>query len=260
MIIIKSIIIAFSMYSKIPMPQFEWKEDDIKYVLCFFPWVGAVIGICIYLWKLICDKFSVGILCDTVGRAVIPLLITGGFHVDGFMDTMDAFHSYQPKEKKLEILKDSHIGAFSVIMLAVYGLLYLGAFSEIQDKNILKIVCASFVLARCLSGIGVVSLQNAKKEGLLYFFARNSNKNIVKAVLYLQSALCIGFILAQSLYAGSVAVVTAICVFIYYYCRCKKELGGITGDTAGYFVLLCEESIIGAMAVFSILKSSLLFH
>ena len=60
--------------------------------------------------------------------------------MDGYMDTMDAFHSYQPKERKLEILKDSHIGAFAVIMLAVYGLIYMGAFSEITDKNILQVV------------------------------------------------------------------------------------------------------------------------
>ena len=45
----------------------------------------------------------------------IPLMITGGFHVDGFMDTMDAFHSYQEKEQKLNILKDSHIGAFAAV-------------------------------------------------------------------------------------------------------------------------------------------------
>ena len=45
--ILKSIVIAFSMYSKIPMPQFEWKEEDMKHVLCFFPWIGIVIGICV---------------------------------------------------------------------------------------------------------------------------------------------------------------------------------------------------------------------
>ena len=50
-----------------------------------------------------------------VGLAII-LLVTGGIHMDGYMDTMDALHSYGSREKKLEILKDSHIGAFAVIM------------------------------------------------------------------------------------------------------------------------------------------------
>ena len=99
------------MYSKIPMPQFEWKEEDMRYMLCFFPWIGAVIGICLWLWAVLCEKAGIGMLAFTTIGSVIPILITGGFHVDGFMDTMDAFHSYQPREKKLEILKDSHIGA-----------------------------------------------------------------------------------------------------------------------------------------------------
>ena len=51
--IIKSFFIAFSMYSKIPMPQFAWKDEDMRYALCFFPWVGAVIGVLWYLWKWI---------------------------------------------------------------------------------------------------------------------------------------------------------------------------------------------------------------
>ena len=57
--IIKSCIVAFSMYSKIPMPQFEWKEEDMQYMLCFFPWVGAVIGVCLHLWNRFCAVFQV---------------------------------------------------------------------------------------------------------------------------------------------------------------------------------------------------------
>lgn len=249
--VIKSFIIAFSMYSKIPVPQFEWKDEDMKYTLCFFPWVGAVIGGVVYLWKMLCDQFAIGELCYVLIGAAIPLLITGGFHVDGFMDTMDAFHSYQSKEKKLEILKDSHIGAFAVIMFAAYGLLYLGTFSQVRDDKLLQIVCAGFFLARCLSGIGVVSFPSAKKEGLLYLFASRAQKKIVKGSLYLQGILCAAFMLWRSLYAVGV-IAAALAAFAYYYFRCKKELGGITGDTAGYFVLICEGSMMAAAAVIQI--------
>lgn len=247
--IIKSLIISFSMYSGIPMPQFEWKEENMKYMLCFFPWIGAVIGIGIFLWTMLCKHIEVGTLCYTMGGAAIPLLITGGFHVDGFMDTMDAFHSYQPKEKKLEILKDSHIGAFSVIMLALYGLIYLGAFSEIPKESGLLIVCAGFVLSRALSGITVVTFRSAKSDGLLYLFASNAQKRIVKASLYIQGMVCIAFMLWQSLLLGGAAVLAALFTFAYYHHRAKKELGGITGDTAGWFVLLCEEVIMVVVTV-----------
>lgn len=252
--IIKSFIIAFSTYSKIPMPQFAWKEEDMKYALCFFPWVGAVIGGILYLWNLFCGRYQVGDLCYVLIGTAVPLFVTGGFHVDGFMDMMDAFHSYQPKEKKLEILKDSHIGAFAVIMLAAYGLLYMGAFSQVQDVQLFKIVCAGFFLARCLSGISVVTFPSAKREGMLSAFADSADKKIVRAVLGLQGAACVGFMMMQSFYAGILAAAAALFAFAYYYFRCKKELGGITGDAAGYFVLLCEVSMIVMMAALEVIE------
>lgn len=252
--ILKSFIIAFSIYSKIPVPQFEWKEEDMKYMLCFFPWIGALIGGCVYFWNYLCGIFNLGAMCHILIGIAIPLMITGGFHVDGFMDTMDAFHSYQSKEKKLEILKDSHIGAFAVIMLVLYGLLYMGAFSEIMDKSLLRIVCGGFFLSRCLSGISVVSFQPAKKEGMLYLFADSSQKAIVKWILYLQSIACMAFMLWQSLYTGVMVVVAAFLAYAYYYYRTKKEFGGITGDTAGYFVLICEVSMMIMAAVVNVVR------
>lgn len=254
MCILKSLFIAFSVYSQIPVPQFDWKEEDMKYMLCFFPWIGAVIGGSIYLWHYVCNRFAIGTLCYSLVGAAIPLIITGGFHIDGFMDTMDAFHSYQKKEKKLEILKDSHIGAFSVIMLALYGMIYVGVFSEIVDKSMLRIICSGFFLSRCLSGITVVSFPSAKKEGLLYLFASNSQKAVVRWSLYLQSAVCICFMLWQSFLGGGFVVIVAFLALAYYYYRTKKELGGITGDTAGYFILICEVSMLFTAATINVLQ------
>lgn len=252
--ILKSMIIAFSIYSRIPVPQFEWKEEDMKYMLCFFPWIGAVIGGCICLWKVLGEYLGVQPLCYTLIGTAIPLLITGGFHVDGFMDTMDAFHSYQPREKKLEILKDPHIGAFSVVMIVLYGLIYISAFSEITDSVLLKIVAAGFFLARCLSGISVVSFSSAKKDGMLHYFADNAHRQKVKWILILQSVICVVYILSQSLVCGSLVIITAMVVFTYYYWKTKKELGGITGDTAGYFVVLCEGSMMVIAASINCLR------
>lgn len=249
--ILKSLVIAFSIYSAIPVWQFPWEEKDMKYMLCFFPWVGAVAGICFYLWNVLCQRLAVGNLCRTMVGAAIPLVVTGGFHVDGFMDTMDAFRSYGTKEKKLEILKDSHIGAFAVIMLAVYGLLYLGAYSEVGSVRLLRVLSGGFFLSRCLSGISVVSFPPAKKEGMLYHFADSSRKSTVKGSLYLQGVCCIGFMLWQSPGAAAVAGAALVC-FFYYYWRSKKEFGGITGDTAGFFILVCEGSMMLVAAVMEI--------
>lgn len=242
--LLRAVCVSFSMYSGIPVPQFPWKDDDMKYILCFFPWVGAVCGVCLYLWGLCCRSLGIGTVCYTMVGAAIPLFVTGGFHVDGFMDTMDAFHSWKPREEKLKILKDSHIGAFSVIMLSAFGLLWLGAFSELNDPKLLAAFCGGFVLSRCLSGIAVVSFPSAKSDGLLYTFASGAQKTVVKTSLYLQGAAAACFMIAQSHAAGFAAVLTALAVFGYYYRRCKKEFGGITGDTAGYFVCLSEECML----------------
>ena len=75
--VIKSCIVAFSMYSKIPMPQFKWKEEDMRYMLCFFPWVGVVIGVCLYLWNRFCATFQVGRIAYVLFAVAIPILVTG---------------------------------------------------------------------------------------------------------------------------------------------------------------------------------------
>ncbi len=246
--VLRSVVIAFSIYSRIPVPQFEWKEEDMKVVLCFFPWVGAVIGVFLYLWNEACRLCEIGEICRVAIGTAVPLFVTGGFHVDGFMDTMDAFHSYQPRERKLEILKDSHVGAFAIIALAAYGLVYVGAFSEIRSELSFRTICCGFFLARCLSGIAVVSFRLAKKEGSLFRVADGSKARLVRAVLCVQGIACIGLMLFWSFFVGMCMTAAAVLSFLYYYRRCRREFGGITGDTAGYFVLLCEVCMVVAAA------------
>lgn len=250
---IKSFFIAVSMYSKIPVPQFAWKEEDMRYIFCFFPWVGGAVGACVYGWLLLCGRLGIGQPCRLLILAAIPLLLTGGIHIDGFMDTMDALHSYQPREKKLEILKDSHIGAFAVIMLAAYGLVFLAALSEVESLPTVRVVCAGFFLSRCLSGISAVSFPLAKKDGMLFAFADSSQKKIVKAALYLQGLLCMGCMLYWSPRAGGLASAAALLVLAFYYFQSKKEFGGVTGDTAGYFLCICEAGMAAAAALCNIL-------
>ena len=247
--LLKSMIIAFSIYSKIPVPQFAWKEEDMEYMMCFFPWIGGVIGLVFYGWLALCEKVQIGVLCRACVAAAIPLIISGGFHVDGYMDTMDAFHSYQNREKKLEILKDSHIGAFAAIMLMLYYLIDLAALSEVVTGKAAFAVAAVFFLARCLSGIGVVTLKSAKKEGLLYTFASGAQKKRVRLALYAQLTGCIVLMVAVSGIYGIVAAVTGVLCFFYFKWKSYRELGGITGDTAGWFVTVCEAAAAVAVAV-----------
>ena len=248
----KALIVAFSIYSKIPMPRFNWESDDMKYHLCFFPWVGAVIGGLQYAWFVLCRSRDVGSLAFVTVAMAIPVLVTGGFHLDGFMDTCDALHSYQDREKKLEILKDPHIGAFAVICLALYLLLAAGGLALIcegaaagawilgEDGRGIVVICLGFFLSRTLSGISVVTMPGAKKKGMLQTFSDTAGKKTVLVVLIAEAIFCAVAMLLVSPAAGALAILAADVAYGYYGYVSKKQFGGITGDLAGYFVSLAE--------------------
>ena len=108
------------MYSKIPMPKPSWDDRDMEYVFCFFPLVGVAVGAVFLLWWKLALWLGLSAVMTAAGCVILPLLITGGIHLDGFCDTSDALASHQSRERKLEILKDSNIGAFALIDCAVY--------------------------------------------------------------------------------------------------------------------------------------------
>ena len=159
MSIIKSIIVAFSMYSRIPMPRFNWNSKDMKYHLIFFPWVGAVIGALEYGWQKLSYEFNISYIVFTLIALVIPAIVTGGFHVDGYMDTSDALASWGDKEKRLEILKDSHVGAFAVIRLITLGIILFSAIYSMDELGFTAWTF-TFFISRAISGICVIKYKN----------------------------------------------------------------------------------------------------
>lgn len=239
-IVLKAIDVAFSMYSKIPMPRFEWASEDMKYHLCFFPFVGMVIGLLELGWFKLCVYFSFGDIFRVMLALAIPILVTGGFHLDGYMDTMDAIHSYQPKEKKLEILKDPHIGAFSVICLALLFLTAIGFTSEIKSIKVIKLLAFSFVISRALSGLSLMFFKNAKNTGMVSTSTKTADKKIVKLVLFCELILCLIIIFIIDYKLAILETLSFIFTFIYYYKMSDKNFGGITGDLAGFYVCISE--------------------
>lgn len=247
--ILKSIDVAFSMYSKIPMPRFTWASEDMKYHLCFFPAVGALIGAVIFGWYKLCSHFDIGNIMFLMITIIIPILITGGFHIDGFMDTMDALSSYQSRERKLEILKDSHIGAFCVICLGVYMLMLIGFMSEIDNDKAVKVLCVCPVISRALSGISVVCFKPASNKGMLHTSESTAHKTIVKIFLAFEVILSMILMIIISPIFALLSILGQILSFIYYYFLSYKQFGGITGDLAGFFVVICEFISVAMVSV-----------
>lgn len=252
--IIRSIAVSFSLYSRIPMPSFKWEEEDMKHAISFLPFIGAFIGALIYFSTLAYSVVTIPGIAYVFVLAVIPLIVTGGFHMDGFMDVQDAKNSYQPKERKLEIMKDPHIGAFAVISFAVCGLLWISALLIIYDNRFANLVIygISFAFVRAACGLTSLKFPKAKKEGMLTMETGNSN-NLDVAILTAFLVISGGMILYLDLIAGVSIALVLLLFTVYYHHMCIKNFGGVTGDTAGFYVVAGELVMALTLAIVSLL-------
>ncbi len=247
---VNSFLVAFSMYSRIPVPQPDWERSSMDYVMCYFPFVGTVMGA--LAWLCFQGGRLLGLSPLLLGAVLtaLPLWISGGIHMDGYMDTRDALASCGDKEKKLAILKDSHTGAFAVMGCGLYLLLSFGAWCAVKPGQGLLCVCLGYTVSRTLSGLSVLCFPKAKKSGsYVTMFAKRASKG--RAVLFLALLLVLEGVLLLWLggWRGGLSAAAAAAVFGWYYYMSRKQFGGITGDLAGYFVQLCELAVLLAMAV-----------
>ena len=86
----RSLWIALSTYSILPVPQVEWTKRSMEYAICFFPVVGMLCGGGLALWNWVCGAAEIGGVLFAAVSACLPVLLTGGIHMDGYMDTVDA--------------------------------------------------------------------------------------------------------------------------------------------------------------------------
>lgn len=246
----QTVIIAFSMFSHIPMPSISWNQRNMRYVLCAFPLVGLAIGGSVFLWVMLADVLQLGAPLFGAGLTVLPVLLTGGIHMDGFLDTADALASHSSSEKKLEIMKDPHTGAFAVIAAACYFILYYSLSCTLWP-NMENILCLTigYVLCRAYSGLAAAVFPCAKDSGLAHTFSDLAAKKAVRLFLGgLIAVLWCLLIIAHHYYGIGIILVT-VCLMAYYWRMSQKNFGGITGDVSGYFLQLCEIAVLAAIVL-----------
>ena len=132
-----------------------------------------------------------------------------------FMDTTDARSSYGDREKKLAILKDSHVGAFAVIGAALSDL-SAGAWSEI-DANGIVVMAMAFVLERAFSGLATVNFKGARKDGMLTAFREPARKRTVTVVLTAEAVISAIVMCYFWFPVGLLCSMGAVLTFVYYY-------------------------------------------
>jgi adenosylcobinamide-GDP ribazoletransferase len=239
--------IAFAMYSKIPMPRADWEKENMRYMMCFFPLIGMVIGACMVIWSYAADWLQAETILRTAVYVLIPVAITGGIHLDGLLDTADALNSYQTRERKLEILKDSHAGAFAVIIACCYFIASFGVWSELTPDQV-RVLAGGYVLSRALSGLAVAIFPCAKSSGTVAMFADAAQKRCVEICMLLFIGFAAAYAILMRGKYGLAMLLGAGLTYLWYYRMSKREFGGITGDLAGCFLQVCE--LVMAAAVY----------
>lgn len=227
----KKFLVALSFFTRIPISiQSEVSEEEFYSSMVLLPVVGLVIGGILYIpWYLLKDipkEISAFLL------VFLYIWLTGGLHIDGFMDTLDGVLSNRGRERILEIMKDSRIGAFGAIGLL---LLILGYFIMFQYIEGIGLLLMPMVGRSCAFMAGSLSNYARKGNGLGKRFIENIGKREMGLVLIF-TVTVIGII--DFLYL----LPFLICILVSYYFVnfFKRKLLGMTGDTMGMMVELSQ--------------------
>ncbi|MGI6400589.1 MAG: adenosylcobinamide-GDP ribazoletransferase [Thermoguttaceae bacterium] len=249
----RTLVAAFSLYSRFPTPDLAFTEEDLKRTIVFLPLVGAVIGAIILAVQFLLNslEYPIPLLARCALILSIPLLSTGGFHLDGFMDVQDARRSYKSKEEKLAIMRDPRVGAFAIIDLLILGTLWTAALATILEASCFSCVAVyaiSFFVVRALCALCALRLRHARRDGMLNLETQSASS---RDFWILVVEACVG-VVAMLLCNATLgcAVIVALAFFTLYYRRmCYRHFDGVTGDTSGYFVVVGEFVALAAAAL-----------
>lgn len=235
----KRFLIALQFLTVLPIKiKSEIAKEDFGGSLLYFPVVGMLIGLVLSGAALLFGFLPnpvVGVLI-----LIISIVITGGIHLDGFADTCDGFYGPRPKEKILEIMRDSRAGVMGVI--GIFCLLSL-KFTLIVStpKNVLwKLLILMTAFARWSQILACYTSNYAREEGKAKYFVEYDSKKellvggIFTVVLFLLLLKLEGVILF-------VLSLVPILLFINYI---KRKIGGMTGDTIGAISEIAEVAVL----------------
>lgn len=249
MTMLKSLALAFSCFSSIPVPQVEWNSDNMRYLMACFPLVGVVIGFVLLAWWWLCDFAALGMTARAVGIVLVPLVVSGGIHLDGFADVVDAQSSNAEPERKHAILKDPHVGAFAVIGIVSYLLAYVGLASELATSWAAAAVLACVpVLVRCESGLAAVLLSGAG-QGMLASFRSSARTNASVAAICAEFAVAAAIAVVNAPLPGCAVLMAGVVCLGLLRPFARRNFGGMTGDVAGFFLCVCELAMVAALVV-----------
>jgi adenosylcobinamide-GDP ribazoletransferase len=214
-------------------------EQSIGRAIAFFPLAGAIVGALLAGLGL-----AAGALWDAGVRPVVLVVawgaITAGLHLDGLSDTFDAVLSWRSRERKLEIMKDSRIGAMGALaLIAVLALkaTWLGAAGD----GWLRAVWLAPILGRWADIYGIFWFPPAREGGM----GRSFQSQVRRADFIFATAATLLLALALAGARGLVALALVWIATQLLAMWWTRDLGGLTGDTYG---ALCEIAEVVTLA------------
>jgi adenosylcobinamide-GDP ribazoletransferase len=238
----RSLRVAFGLMTTLPvrLPD-TWSAGDSGRAAVWYPFVGLVVGALTWLaWRgavFIFPSWVAGVI-----TLAIWVLLTGGLHLDGLADCCDGLLVSAVPERRLEIMKDPHIGAFGVIGLILVLLLKAAALSSLSLTSSLGIILAASLARWCIL-LGAL-LPQARASGMGADFASGFRRSfsVWGAIIPVGIAFLLGMqgLLSTLAGVGAAALVSWLA---------KSRIGGVTGDVFGMIVETVETAALLGLLV-----------
>lgn len=222
-----------SMFCAIPCPFHGWEEKARDRMLLVLPLVGLEIGLLWWGVTALCRYLNLPPMLAALAAGMFPYLATGFLHLDGFLDVTDAVGSCRSLERRREILKDSHVGAFGVIGCGLLLLSQFAAAASFPESTGILILVP--VVSRGCSVLAVTALPPMTTSQ--YAGRKSSPGRLTYLGILLAVTVAAGFLLFHKY--GFVLLVEAA-VYALALRRAYRSLEGMNGDISGYALSLSE--------------------
>ncbi len=220
-----------------------------KNMVWLFPLTGAVTGIVMYAFYVICLRCHFGAAGIALIGAVIPVLLNGGLPLYGFYKTTEVLAGRLWRKGR----GDEADGRKSFCALTVtvsYYMLYAGGLVLIEKERQLLLLAAGYGISRILAVMAFLWFPAAGTEKDVLFRGTDAYRKTLRIIFSVILALCFFTCVLISPIMGVLASLLSMWVWTYCYYMCKKTFGGITKDAAGYFLTLCELAAVLFIGIF----------
>ncbi|MGL4319607.1 MAG: adenosylcobinamide-GDP ribazoletransferase [Paracoccaceae bacterium] len=193
-----------------------------------WPLVGVVVGGLSAAVGAVLMAFGVPVTLVAVGVLLTSAVVTGALHEDGLADTADGFFGGWTRERRLEIMKDSHIGSYGTLALILSVLARWAALCAVLPVSVWAVVAVA-AMSRAPMALVMWALPNARGKGL----AQSVGRPDFQAVWVAAALALIAGVLAVDLMATLVATLVVAVAVLGIMALARARIGGQTGDVLG---------------------------